>query len=174
MFHSDFAVFDRNFLSQTCAANPTPDFGAKSRLAVCKDQADIANCNAGQRLCAFCKLIIPFTFHYYLQRAIFKRGPPHRFNGTAIAEQDGKEFATAWIQGRNYRDKMKTLLIKGCWNIAKGKLKQKMARWAEDGVEFSEGKQAELLGRIQKRAAAGQEAQEPAVSTSCGCKCQSK
>lgn len=47
---------------------------------------------------------------------------------------------------------MNTLEIKGTWNIAKGKLKQKYAQLTDDDVQFVEGKEAELTGRIQKRA----------------------
>lgn len=50
---------------------------------------------------------------------------------------------------------MNTLLVKGCWNIAKGKARQKLARWTEDATEFGEGKREELIGRIQKRTAQG-------------------
>ena len=46
---------------------------------------------------------------------------------------------------------MNTLVARGYWNIAKGKLKQKVAKWAADDLQFSEGKEAELLGRIQMR-----------------------
>jgi uncharacterized protein YjbJ (UPF0337 family) len=50
---------------------------------------------------------------------------------------------------------MNTLLIKGNWNITKGRLKQRLARVAGDDLQFAEGKEAELLGRIQKRSARG-------------------
>jgi uncharacterized protein YjbJ (UPF0337 family) len=46
---------------------------------------------------------------------------------------------------------MSTLTAKGNWNIAKGKLKQKFAKVIEDDLQFAEGKQDELTGRIQKR-----------------------
>jgi uncharacterized protein YjbJ (UPF0337 family) len=46
---------------------------------------------------------------------------------------------------------MTTLEIKGDWNIIKGKLKQKWAKLTDDDLQFVEGKQNELLGRIQKR-----------------------
>lgn len=45
---------------------------------------------------------------------------------------------------------MNTLTVKGHWNIAKGKLKQKFARLAGDDLHFEDGKRDELLGRIQK------------------------
>jgi uncharacterized protein YjbJ (UPF0337 family) len=47
---------------------------------------------------------------------------------------------------------MSTLTAKGNWNIAKGKLKQKFAQLTDDDLQFAEGKEDELIGRIQKRA----------------------
>ena len=47
---------------------------------------------------------------------------------------------------------IRTLVAKGNWNIAKGKLKQTFARLTHDELEFFEGKVDELVGRIQKRA----------------------
>ncbi len=41
--------------------------------------------------------------------------------------------------------------IKGDWNVIKGKLKQKYAELTEDDLAFSEGKEDELWGRIQKK-----------------------
>ena len=46
---------------------------------------------------------------------------------------------------------MNTLEIKGDWNITKGKLKQKWASLTDDDLQFVEGKQDELFGRIQKK-----------------------
>jgi uncharacterized protein YjbJ (UPF0337 family) len=48
---------------------------------------------------------------------------------------------------------MNTLSVKGHLNIAKGKLKQKLGLLVDDDIQFMEGKQNELLGRIQKRKA---------------------
>lgn len=39
--------------------------------------------------------------------------------------------------------------IKGNWNETKGKLKQKFAMLTENDMLFVEGKQDELLGRLQ-------------------------
>lgn len=41
--------------------------------------------------------------------------------------------------------------IKGNWNELKGKVKQKWADLTDDDVLYVEGKEDELLGRIQKR-----------------------
>ena len=44
-----------------------------------------------------------------------------------------------------------TLQLKGNWNIIKGKLKQKFANLTDDDLQYLEGKEDELLGRIQRR-----------------------
>jgi len=41
--------------------------------------------------------------------------------------------------------------FKGKWNIVKGKLKAKYGELTEDDLTFQEGKEDELIGRIQKR-----------------------
>ena len=46
---------------------------------------------------------------------------------------------------------MTKLEIKGSWNEVKGKLKQKYADLTDDDLVFAEGKDDELLGRLQKR-----------------------
>ncbi len=43
------------------------------------------------------------------------------------------------------------LQMKGNWNEVKGKLKQKYGQLTDDDLTFSEGKDDELLGRLQKR-----------------------
>jgi uncharacterized protein YjbJ (UPF0337 family) len=45
---------------------------------------------------------------------------------------------------------MKTL-VKGQWNVIKGRLKQKFAQLTDDDLLHVEGKEEELIGRIQKR-----------------------
>ena len=66
---------------------------------------------------------------------------------------------------------MNTLEIKGDWNITKGKLKQKWATLTDDDLQFAEGKQDELLGRIQKRTGATRDAVEQAVKEASSCCC---
>ena len=46
---------------------------------------------------------------------------------------------------------MTSLNIKGTWNEAKGKLKQKYGQLTDDDLVFAEGKEDEMLGRLQKR-----------------------
>ena len=43
------------------------------------------------------------------------------------------------------------LQMKGSWNEIKGKLKQKYGQLTDDDLAFAEGKEDELLGRLQKR-----------------------
>jgi uncharacterized protein YjbJ (UPF0337 family) len=45
---------------------------------------------------------------------------------------------------------MNKLMIKGNWNELKGKLKQKYAKISDDDLVYAEGKEDELLGRLQK------------------------
>jgi len=58
---------------------------------------------------------------------------------------------------------MTKLEIKGDWNITKGKLKQKWAKLTDDDLQFVDGKQDEMLGRIQKRTGETREAVEKAI-----------
>jgi uncharacterized protein YjbJ (UPF0337 family) len=46
---------------------------------------------------------------------------------------------------------MDRLEIKGNWNILKGKIKQKYGNLTDDDLTYTEGKEDELLGRIQER-----------------------
>jgi uncharacterized protein YjbJ (UPF0337 family) len=43
------------------------------------------------------------------------------------------------------------LTAKGSWNEVAGKLKQKYANLTDDDLLFKEGKEEELLGRLQKK-----------------------
>jgi uncharacterized protein YjbJ (UPF0337 family) len=44
---------------------------------------------------------------------------------------------------------MNTFIIKGNWNEIAGKLKQQFATLTDDDLLLSEGKQEELMGRLQ-------------------------
>ncbi len=46
---------------------------------------------------------------------------------------------------------MNKLGIEGNWNEQKGKLKQKFANLTDDDLLLAEGKEDEMLGRIQKK-----------------------
>jgi uncharacterized protein YjbJ (UPF0337 family) len=43
------------------------------------------------------------------------------------------------------------LKIKGNWNEMKGKIKQQYANLTDDDLLYEEGKEDELLGRLQKK-----------------------
>lgn len=53
---------------------------------------------------------------------------------------------------------MDRLEIKGNWNVIKGRLKQKYGNLTDDDLKYEEGKDDELLGRLQKKT--GQSRQE--------------
>ena len=67
---------------------------------------------------------------------------------------------------------MNKLEIKGDWNITKGKLKQKWAKLTDDDLQYAEGKQEELVGRIQKRTGETRAAVEKAVKEASSCSCK--
>jgi uncharacterized protein YjbJ (UPF0337 family) len=46
---------------------------------------------------------------------------------------------------------MNTFIIKGDWNEIAGKLKQQYANLTDDDLLFKEGKEEELLGRLQQK-----------------------
>ncbi|MBI2720967.1 MAG: CsbD family protein [Bacteroidetes bacterium] len=45
----------------------------------------------------------------------------------------------------------KELKLKGNWNEIKGKIKQQYADLTDDDLKYDEGKDDELIGRIQKK-----------------------
>jgi uncharacterized protein YjbJ (UPF0337 family) len=68
-----------------------------------------------------------------------------------------------WIHGRQVEKRkdrspsdtrivcVMKLQMKGTWNEVKGKLKQKYGQLTDDDLAIAEGKEDELLGRLQKR-----------------------
>jgi uncharacterized protein YjbJ (UPF0337 family) len=46
---------------------------------------------------------------------------------------------------------MNKLQFKGSWNEVKGKLKQQYGDLTDDDLVFAEGKEDEMLGRLQKK-----------------------
>jgi len=52
---------------------------------------------------------------------------------------------------RREKGRMTKLQFKGSWNEVKGKLKQKYGDLTDDDLIFAEGKDDELLGRLQQR-----------------------
>jgi uncharacterized protein YjbJ (UPF0337 family) len=43
------------------------------------------------------------------------------------------------------------LQVRGSWNEGKGKLNQKYGQLTDDDLSFAEGKEDELLGRLQQK-----------------------
>lgn len=62
---------------------------------------------------------------------------------------------------------MNKLQIKGNWNIAKGKLKQKYAELRDDDLAYVDGKEDELVGRIQRRVGRSKEEVERVIDECC-------
>ena len=52
---------------------------------------------------------------------------------------------------------MDKLEIKGTWNEVKGKIKQKYADLTDDDLKYEEGKDEELLGRLQQKLGKGRD-----------------
>ena len=46
---------------------------------------------------------------------------------------------------------MDSLKFKGAWNEVKGKMKQKYGDLTDDDLIYAEGKEDEMLGRLQKK-----------------------
>jgi uncharacterized protein YjbJ (UPF0337 family) len=46
---------------------------------------------------------------------------------------------------------MDNLIVKGTWNTLKGKLKQAYGDLTDDDLRYEEGKDDELLGRLQQK-----------------------
>ena len=56
--------------------------------------------------------------------------------------------------------------FKGNWKIAKGRLKQKYSNLTDDDLKYVEGKEDELLGRLQKKTGETREKLESLVASS--------
>ena len=59
---------------------------------------------------------------------------------------------------------MNKTIFKGNWNEQKGKLKQKYANLTNDDLKYSEGKEDELMGRLQKKLGKSKEEVEKLIS----------
>jgi uncharacterized protein YjbJ (UPF0337 family) len=63
---------------------------------------------------------------------------------------------------------MNTLQLKGNWHVMKGKLKQRFANLTDNDLNYVEGQEEELFGRLQK--ATGQTREElERFFDECGC-----
>jgi uncharacterized protein YjbJ (UPF0337 family) len=65
---------------------------------------------------------------------------------------------------------MNKLQLKGNWNVTKGKLKQKFAQLRDNDLQYAEGMEDELMGRIQKRLGKSKEEVEKLLEE---CSCES-
>jgi uncharacterized protein YjbJ (UPF0337 family) len=52
---------------------------------------------------------------------------------------------------------MNTQIVRGNWDIAKGKLKQKYASLTDNDLTFVNGQEDELIGRLEKKTGAARE-----------------
>jgi len=52
---------------------------------------------------------------------------------------------------------MNSQIIRGNWDIAKGKLKQKYASLTDNDLTFVNGKEDELIGRLEKKTGAARQ-----------------
>jgi len=52
---------------------------------------------------------------------------------------------------------MSNLKLKGKWNEIKGKVKQAYANLTDDDLKYEEGKDDELLGRLQQKTGKGRD-----------------
>jgi len=62
-----------------------------------------------------------------------------------------------------------TDIIKGNWNVVRGKLKQKYGRLADNDLAYVEGQEEELIGRIQKKTGRARREIEKVIRESCEC-----
>jgi uncharacterized protein YjbJ (UPF0337 family) len=56
-------------------------------------------------------------------------------------------------------------LIKGNWNLIKGKLRQKYANLTDNDLQYTEGKEEEMIGRLQKKLGKSREEVEDIISS---------
>jgi uncharacterized protein YjbJ (UPF0337 family) len=64
---------------------------------------------------------------------------------------------------------MNAQTLKGDWNIIKGRLRQKWSQLTDDDLEYVEGKEEELYGRIQKRTGQRRELVQQAIKEAADC-----
>jgi uncharacterized protein YjbJ (UPF0337 family) len=64
---------------------------------------------------------------------------------------------------------MNAQTLKGNWNIIKGRLRQKWSELTDDDLQYVEGKEEELYGRIQKRTGERREMVQQAIREASDC-----
>jgi uncharacterized protein YjbJ (UPF0337 family) len=83
----------------------------------------------------------------------FSEGGTYREEGSfsAFAPIDLSRPYNQVLAGCRSSFDMNKLQFKGSWNEVKGKLKQKYAQLTDDDLTYAEGKDDELIGRLQKK-----------------------
>ena len=71
--------------------------------------------------------------------------------GSRLQDYSTTGYGREVFQARNLFVMATNLQIKGSWNELKGKLKQKYGQLTDNDLAFGEGKEDELLGRLQKK-----------------------
>jgi uncharacterized protein YjbJ (UPF0337 family) len=71
--------------------------------------------------------------------------------GIIIARDTGSTNGHRWSTPVKAIPGMDKLSIKGNWKEISGKLKQKYANLTDDDLLYKEGKEDELMGRLQKK-----------------------
>lgn len=124
------------------------------------------------------KKIYALDYLYYPNRALASRicrscgrrfysYPPSYSGYRAGYPADSRPSALNWARATPNRDhkrrsngqpalqtriiNMNKLQFKGSWNEIKGKLKQQYAQLTDDDLKYAEGKDDELVGRLQKK-----------------------
>ncbi len=59
---------------------------------------------------------------------------------------------------------MDKLSLKGHWNVIRGQLKKSFGNLTDDDLRYEEGREEELIGRIQKRTGQAKEEIERMIS----------
>ena len=60
---------------------------------------------------------------------------------------------------------MNELTFKGEWNEVKGRLKQKYGQLTDDDLSYQEGREDELIGRLQKKLGKGKDEIQQIISS---------
>jgi len=126
------------------------------------------------RLVAVCKTFLPFIFRRKFRLTtnawICWKDCPGNWSARDL-QKEHMPRQVAWRKQYNQpKNYMSTLVAKGNWNIAKGKLKQKFAQFTDDELQFIEGKEDELTGRIQKRTGQARGQIKHILKECCDCK----
>ena len=128
---------------------------------------------------AACNHFLGFFFAFCTQNHALRSTAGREFCGfyeavkhrgaTAHCLQRGIYYGRKFGQQNQHRIAMNTLQMKGNWNVAKGKMKQKFAQLTDNDLQYVEGKEEELIGRIQKRTGQSRQDVEDAIDECCCC-----